>query len=241
MQSQTALAYTLLKERILDLELRPGELVTERRLMELTGCGRTPVREAMQRLQRDGLLGIVPFRGAFVTDISAKDVTEISQVRERLESFAAALAARLATARELARLKALLDELEPLDARAPGDIFAADRDFHALIVEASGHRRIRDITGMLSDQIQRLRYLSASDPQRATRAHTEHRAIAAALLARDPGRAEAAMLAHLRQSHAMLLHLVGYHEPGPHHDLIPLPASTAQGVPAEPTALGHET
>ena len=103
-RSQTLLAYELIKNHILDLELRPGELVTEKRLMELTGCGRTPVREAMQRLQRDGLLRVVPFRGAFVTDISVKDVMEISQVRELLESFAAGLAARLITPRQLERL-----------------------------------------------------------------------------------------------------------------------------------------
>ena len=115
MRWQTELAFDLLKNHILDLELRPGELVSEKRLIELTGCGRTPVREAMQRLQRDGLLQIVPFRGAFVTDVSSKDVDEISQVRERLEPFAASLAARRIAPNDLERLHAMLDSLEPPD------------------------------------------------------------------------------------------------------------------------------
>jgi DNA-binding GntR family transcriptional regulator len=209
-QSQTLLAYELIKNHILDLELRPGELVTEKRLMELTSCGRTPVREAMQRLQRDGLLRVVPFRGAFVTDISAKDVVEISQVRELLESFAAGLAARLITPRQLERLQALLDELEPVQDANPRDVFEADRAFHTVVVEASGHQRIHDIIGTLSDQIQRLRYLSAAQPERAARAHKEHHAVAAALLARDPEAAQAAMRVHLRHSQEVLLQLVGY-------------------------------
>lgn len=207
--SQTAQAHALLKDLILDLALRPGELVTERRLMELTGCGRTPVREAMQHLQRDGLLRVVPFRGAFITAISSKDVTEISQVRELLESFAAGLAARLMLPRDLERLLAVLDGLEPPQAQTAHDLFAADRAFHTIIIEASGHQRIRETIGTLSDQIQRLRYLSAARAERAAQAHQEHRAIAAALLARDPVGAEAAMRLHLQRSHESLLGLAG--------------------------------
>ncbi len=209
MRSQAEIAYDLLKSRILDLELRPGELVTERRLIKLTGCGRTPVREAMQRLQRDGLLQIVPFRGAFVADVSSRDVDEISQVRERLESFAAGLAARRATQDDLQRLHALLDGLEPPEAHTARDFFETDRAFHTLIVEASGHRRIREIIGTLNDQIQRLRYLSAADPARAAEAHREHRAIAAALDARDPAAAENAMRVHLQHAHDILSRVLG--------------------------------
>ncbi|HWE61106.1 MAG TPA: GntR family transcriptional regulator [Chloroflexota bacterium] len=209
-RSQTELALALLKQHILDLKLPPGRLVTEKELIELTGCGRTPVREAMQRLQRDGLLQIVPFRGAFITEISSKDVDEISQVREQLESFAAGLAARLMTPQEVARACAVLEALEPLSGRTASEIFAVDRQFHLMIIEGSRHGRIREIIGMLSDQIQRLRSLSAADPRRAVAAHAEHRAIAAALAARDPERAEAAMRVHLQHSHQSLLDVVGY-------------------------------
>jgi DNA-binding GntR family transcriptional regulator len=209
-RSQTVLASELIKNRILDQKLRPGELVTEKRLMELTSCGRTPIREAMQRLQRDDLLLVVPSRGAFVTDILAKNAIEISQVRELLESFAAGLAARLITPRQLERLHALLDELEPVQDANPRDVFEVDRAFHAIVVEASGHQRIRDIISTLSDQIQRLRYLSAAQLERAARAHKEHRTVAAALLAHDPEAAQAAMRVHLRHSHEVLLQLLGY-------------------------------
>lgn len=209
MRSQMEAAYSLLKSHILDLELRPGELVTEKVLIELTGCGRTPVREAMQRLQRDGLLQIVPFRGAFVADVSAKDVDEISQVREQLESFAAGLAARRAAPADLERLQALLDSMEPPEAHSAREFFKVDRAFHTLIVEASGHRRIREIIATLSDQIQRLRYVSTADPARAATAHAEHRAIAAALDARDPAAAEEAMRLHLQHAHESLSHIVG--------------------------------
>jgi DNA-binding GntR family transcriptional regulator len=209
MRSQTELAFDLLKTYILDLELRPGELVSEKRLIELTGCGRTPVREAMQRLQRDGLLQIVPFRGAFVTDVSSKDVDEISQVRERLEPFAASLAARRMAHGDLERLRAMLDSLEPPDLHSAREFFEVDRAFHTCIVEASGHRRIREIIGTLNDQIQRLRYLSAADPARAAEAHAEHRLIAAALDVRDADGAEEAMRLHLQHAHENLSRIVG--------------------------------
>lgn len=213
-RSRTSLAYELIRNHILDLELRPGELVTERRLMELSGCGRTPVREAMQHLQRDGLLRVVPFRGAFVTEISAKDVGEIGQVRELLEGFAAGLAARLIAPRDLDRLTSLLAGLEPLAERSARELFEADRAFHTLVLAASGHGRIRETISTLSDQIQRLRYLSAASPDRAHQAHTEHRAVAAALLARDAAGAASAMRSHIRHSHAHLLGILGQ-EPEP--------------------------
>lgn len=209
MRSQTEAAYDLLKSHILDLELRPGELVTEKMLIELTGCGRTPVREAMQRLQRDGLLQIVPFRGAFVAEVSSKDVDEISQVREQLESFAAGLAARRGAPADLERLQALLDSMESPEAHTAREFFEVDRAFHTLIVEASGHRRIREIIATLNDQIQRLRYVSTADPARAAMAHAEHRAIAAALSARDPATAEEAMRLHLQHAHESLSRIVG--------------------------------
>jgi DNA-binding GntR family transcriptional regulator len=114
------------------------------------------------------------------------------------------------TPRQLERLQALLDALEPIQDANPRDVFEADRAFHTIVVEASGHQRIRDIIGTLSDQIQRLRYLSAAQPERAARAHKEHRAVAAALLARDPEAAQAAMRVHLRHSQEVLLQLVGY-------------------------------
>ena len=214
-RSRAAQVYERLKELILDLELAPGELVTEKRLMEVTGGGRTPVREAMQRLERDGLLRVVPFRGAFIGEVSSRDVNEISQVRELLESFAAGLAARLIAPRQIQALNAILDGLEPLDGRLPRDFFEADRAFHALIIDASGHRRIRETILPLSDQIQRLRYLSAARPERALAAHAEHRRIAQAIAIRDPAAAETAMRDHLRQSHSQLLQLVGFHDPPP--------------------------
>lgn len=210
--SQTALAYERLKELILDLELPPGALVTERRLMDMTNCGRTPVREAMQRLQRDGLLRVVPFRGAFIREVSSRDVDEICQMRVLLESFAAGLAARLIAPSQLDALRAILDGLEPLAERQPRECFEADRAFHALIIEASGHGRIRETITPLADQIQRLRYLSAARPERARAAHDEHRRIAEAIAARDPSAAEAAMREHLRHSHAQLLQLVGFQD-----------------------------
>ena len=134
---------------------------------------------------------------------------EISQVREQLESFAAGLAARRGAPADLERLQALLDSMESPEAHTAREFFEVDRAFHTLIVEASGHRRIREIIATLNDQIQRLRYVSTADPARAAMAHAEHRAIAAALSARDPATAEEAMRLHLQHAHESLSRIVG--------------------------------
>src|SRR6267143_507263 len=119
-RSQSDEAYQRILERIVRLEMAPGSVVNEARLREELGIGRTPIREALQRLARENLVRSIPHRGTFVTDVNITDLARITEVRVLLEGHAARLAAeRLAVAdREaLGVLVEVLEEGPSLDQR----------------------------------------------------------------------------------------------------------------------------
>jgi DNA-binding GntR family transcriptional regulator len=124
-------AYLRLREEIIGVALPPGTLLREDELTRRLGVGRTPVREAVQRLDRDGFVTVIPRRGTLVSEINITDLAGIYEVRAHLESWAARLAAERAGEQERAEAEALLAELEAL---APGaryqDLLTLDRRIH---------------------------------------------------------------------------------------------------------------
>ncbi|MFG2132782.1 GntR family transcriptional regulator [Streptomyces sp. NPDC048751] len=105
-------AYRAVRDRLVMLEIRPGAPINEEQLAQSLGVGRTPVREALKRLQYERLIATYPRRGTFATDVNITDLAHISEVRQELEPLAAAQAARRATAADRANLTALRRELE---------------------------------------------------------------------------------------------------------------------------------
>lgn len=108
-------AYEAIRDRLVLLEIRPGEPINEDALTRLLGLGRTPVREALKRLESERLVVAYPRRGTFATDVNIADLRHISEVRRSLEPLAAAAAAERATADDRDRLDALLGELTGAD------------------------------------------------------------------------------------------------------------------------------
>jgi len=109
-------AYVDLREEIIGVRLPPGTLLREEELMQRLGVGRTPVREAVQRLQRDGFVTVIPRRGTLVSEISITDLAAIYEVRKKLESWASRLAAERITDAEREEARALLTELKSFEA-----------------------------------------------------------------------------------------------------------------------------
>jgi DNA-binding GntR family transcriptional regulator len=105
-------AYRAIRDRLVMLEIRPGAPINEEQLGQSLGLGRTPVREALKRLQYERLITTYPRRGTFATEVNITDLAHISEVRQELEPLAAAQAARRATATDRATLTALRRELE---------------------------------------------------------------------------------------------------------------------------------
>ena len=124
-------AYLRLREEIISVALPPGTLLREEELTRRLGVGRTPVREAVQRLHRDGFVTVIPRRGTLVSEINITDLAGIYEVRAHLESWAARLAAERAGEADRAEAEALLAELEAL---TPGGryehLLALDRRIH---------------------------------------------------------------------------------------------------------------
>jgi len=137
-RSLTDLAYAHLEEMIVTLKLRPGATVSEGELSVLTGIGRTPIREALQRLAREKLVSILPRRGIVVTEINVGSQLKLLEVRRELERLIARSAARRATAQERERFGELAKRFEK-SARNDDDLtfMRTDREFNTLCSEAA--------------------------------------------------------------------------------------------------------
>jgi DNA-binding GntR family transcriptional regulator len=137
-QSLTELAYLHLEEMIVTLKLAPGRVVSEFELAELTGIGRTPIREALQRLAREHLVSILPRRGIVVSEINVGQQLRLLEVRRELERLIARSAARRATDAERARFRELVRDFEK-SAKANDDVafMRTDREFNQLCSTAA--------------------------------------------------------------------------------------------------------
>lgn len=190
-------AYEALKEDIIAAKLQPGAFVLEEDYAERLRMSRTPVREALRRLEQEGLVVRIPQRGVFVAELSIHDFLEICQVRDLLESYACRIAAEKVDLRGLEKFE---EEFSALDVPAPDDetvrrATRVDREFHQFILESAGNQRIVSIISHLNDVINRLRF--SLTPSRYHDSLREHRQILEALKARDGSEAERAMHVHI--------------------------------------------
>ena len=195
--------YEKLKLMILDGELAGGEPLVERSLAERLGVSRTPVRETIFRLERDGLVRVVEGKGAFVASYTIDDMIEIYHVREGLEPLAARLSCPYLADEDLDHHETQLNRYRARPAlrqEDPGKWRRLGRDFHNMFIHGSKNARlIRVIEGM-QHQIELFRGLGRTINPRTDlkSAVEEHGDILDALRARNPQRAEKAVRAHLQ-------------------------------------------
>ena len=201
--------YELLRGRIETVELKPGELINERRLSEWLGVSRTPIREAIRRLAGDGLIEIVPNVGTSVALVDPKRVYEFCQIRVSLESAAAAEATRHFTPALGKQLGQLIEEQD--ETITSGDLVRninVDSEFHRLIQRASGFSTMGEILQRVMGEIIRARHLSIKLPGRLREPINEHRAIVAGMRSGDPTKAAAAMKTHLDRSISSIMRVM---------------------------------
>lgn len=211
-----------LEAAIIAGRLAPGERLSEQGLAATMGVSRGPLREAIRRLEGRRLLERTINVGVRVVDLSLERLENLLQVREALEGMGARLAAHRLSEAELADLARMLDEHAAEVEKGPGYYQqAGDFDFHFRIAKASGNDLlISMVCGDLYDLLRVYRYKSSTMEGRAQAALVEHRAIVAALAARDPDRAEAEMRAHIAN--------------GRRHTLIALARAMDGGTRAKP-------
>ena len=180
------IVFETLREAIINGTLKPGERLMEVQLVEDKGVSRTPVREAIRKLELDGFVLMVPRKGAYVAGISTKEIADVFEVRAALESLAAGLAAERITDEELGDLQRLMVGVN-ISSEA-GDlerVVQSDTDFHDLIFKASRNNRLVQIINKLREQIQRFRSTSLSYPGRIKETIEEHKKLLGAISDRD--------------------------------------------------------
>lgn len=208
-QGQLQYAYRTLKQQILDLTLLPGEVLNTSRLAAGLGVSRTPVREALGMLERDGLVTRMDGGGYRVAKVTLTDVKEAFSVQAHLEVIAVHLAVERITDEEIAHLASILEAAG--EAHRRGDLGQMNRlsmEFHSGVVEASGNRVLAGIHRNLLERLLHLSRISYLKPGRPEASHQEHLQILQALAARDAHAAEQAIRSHLKQATENLVELV---------------------------------
>jgi len=164
-----------LRTAIIEGILKPGERLMEIQVSEELGVSRTPVREAIRKLELEGFVVMIPRRGTYVSDLSIKDINEVFEVRTALDVLAAGLAAERITDQELEQMERLLVELgEYIEQDNMQKIVEADSAFHDLLYSASRNVRLVGIINNLREQLTRFRSLSMSYPGRLKQMLGEH-------------------------------------------------------------------
>jgi len=189
----------LLRQRIFSRELEPGSWIDELKLADEYGISRTPLREALKVLAAEGLVTMKVRRGAYVTEVSEKDLADVYHLLSLLESDAAGVVAGHATETELAELDALHAELEA--AAAPGhtdrqNFFAINERFHMRLLAIADNRWRDQMVADLRKVMKLNRHNSLLKSGRIGESLKEHRAIMAAIKARDATAAMARMQRH---------------------------------------------
>jgi DNA-binding GntR family transcriptional regulator len=191
-------AYELVRERLVMLDIRPGEPINDDHLAAELGLGRTPVREALKRLERDRLVIAYPRRGTFATAVDMTDLADISEIRKQLEPTAAARAARTASAEARARLAALAAGIAEIDDHdAPREVLRRDVRVHREIYRASGNPHLESILVSLDAHATRIWCLFLDRLPDVAGHVREHAGLLEAIIAGDDAAAAELTLAHV--------------------------------------------
>jgi DNA-binding GntR family transcriptional regulator len=198
--SLTDQACNLIKQVILTEKYTQNQRLNEAELSSSLGVSRGPIREALQRLAYEGLVKLVPNKGAFVISFSLKEVEEIYELREYLEIMAIRLATERANPSDHRKLSDLLKATERMIEKNRYSFYPWDPDFHLQIVKSTRNQKLEEYMNKLYAQMQLIRYRSGSKEGRVARAFKEHTEICKALCERNGEKAEQLMVKHIRTS-----------------------------------------
>lgn len=200
------LVFENIRQAIVKGIFAPGERLMEIQLADDLGVSRTPVREAIRKLELEGFVVMIPRRGTYVANLSIKDINDVYEIRISLDVLAAGLAAERIEPEELEELNRLLLEISEAARTGPMDkIVRLDTAFHDVLYKASRNDRLRNIINNLREQITGIRGTSMRYPGRLADTLEEHRALVDSIAARDSERAQAAARIHLENAEHTLL------------------------------------
>lgn len=190
--------FNTLRQAILTGELKPGERLMEIHLANKLGVSRTPIREAIRKLELEGLVTMIPRRGAEVAQITEKSMNDVLEVRRELDAFCVVLACDRITEEGLTALKDACARFEAaIKTKDVKKIAQADVVLHDIIVEATGNQRLIQMVHNLSEQMYRYRFEYIKDTSQHERLVEEHRVIYESILNKDKETAAQAARTHI--------------------------------------------
>lgn len=203
------IVFETLREAIINGVLEPGERLMEIQLAEEMGVSRTPVREAIRKLELEGFVVMIPRKGAYVSGISMKDIADVFELRAALEGLAAGLAAERITEEELDQLERMLVKIgDCVQNNDLEQLIELDTEFHATLFKASRNERLVQITSNLREQVQRFRTTTLSTPGRLKFTLQEHKKIVEAVSERNVELAKALASEHIENAENSMLEVL---------------------------------
>jgi DNA-binding GntR family transcriptional regulator len=204
-------AYQELKRIILDRQIPPGGKLNEGDLAQALGISRTPIREAINRLEKEGLVKIIPQKGAYVVQFTEADIYELFLIRENLEGLAAYLATAKMSEKDLAKLEPAIEGFsEPFDEKEIRRYAREDFKFHQTVVQLSGAQRLIGLISTLHDYIRIFRLTTVGVSGRMKSSLDEHRELLEAFRLKMPGEAEQRMRQHIRHVRDGVMENIGF-------------------------------
>jgi DNA-binding GntR family transcriptional regulator len=202
-------AYDILKELILTGRLEQGELHNEKRLAEVLGVSRTPVREALLELSREGMVVFVPSKGVKVRKITSKQVQEVFEIRRIIEGHIIQVISKQLTPADLKKIDMIISKQKRLAGRDEMVGFIEiDKEFHLFLASKMGNQQIEAILQNLRDQIHLMGIRAIQDHSRLQQVIKEHHLIFSALKKKDGKKAHRELILHLKNTEKKLIDII---------------------------------
>ena len=213
--------FLTLRRQILRGELRPGERLMEISLANRLGVSRTPIREAIRKLENEGLVTMIPRRGAHVAAITRQELNDVLEVRKSLDVLAIRKACRNMTEQEMTVLRSAAESFAILVEKKDADLTTlgeADEHFHEIIYQGTSNRRLMQILGNLREQMYRFRVEYLKDKDIRQTLVSEHDAIVKAIEKRDEEEAVRMMELHIDNQYRAINHALDLRDEGGRHE-----------------------
>jgi DNA-binding GntR family transcriptional regulator len=205
--------FNSLREAIIMGELKPGMRLMEVQLSEKMGVSRTPVREAIRKLELEGLVRMIPRKGAHVADLSVKDIMDVLEVRASLDGLATALSASRISEGELKELRQVQIQFTSYMERdnLQGTV-KKDVEFHDIIYRSSRNDKLIQIVSNLSEQVHRFRIIYLKDYSSPRNVAKEHTEIIEAISGKDPEVAQKIAAKHIKNQEVAIIKSIEKHD-----------------------------
>ena len=195
-----------IREAIINGTFAPGERLMEIQMADEMGVSRTPVREAIRKLEMEGFVVMIPRRGTYVSNMSIKDINDVYEIRISLDTLAAGLAAERISDEELEELQRLLVKVgNAIEENDMAKVVEADIEFHDVLYKASRNERLRNIINNLREQITVIRGVSMRYPGRLKDTQEEHRRLVESIAARNVEKSQEMARIHLENAEKTLM------------------------------------